>query len=89
MQFRLGGAPGTYVGEENAWNTSTRMLALFVALVAVISAAKTSLMASHRILMSLDTSIDSMTVGSKPNVFLANLVFSRPLAVPSEGKVRG
>lgn len=65
------------------------MLALFVALGTVVSAVKASLMASYRILMSLDASIDSMAIGSKPNVLLSNLVFSRPLAIPSEGEIGG
>lgn len=63
------------------------MLPLFVALRTVVSAAKASLMASYRILVSLDAPINSMPVSSKPNVFLVDFGFSSPLAVPSEGEV--
>lgn len=63
------------------------MLALFVALGTVVSAAKTSLMASHRILVSLDAPINSMPISSKSNVFLVNLGLSSSLAGPSKGQI--
>lgn len=86
MQLGIGGKGGTHVREENTWNTSTRMLALLVALGPIVSAVKTSLMASHRVLMSLDTSVLSMAIGSKSNILLANLVLS---SLPSEREIGG
>jgi hypothetical protein len=80
----------TYVGKEYARNTTTGVLTLCVALSGIVTTRQTSLMASHRVLVSLNAAIFRVTIGSKASVVVLQETSNLDtLAIPAERKVGG